>query len=297
MVISIIIPVFNSEKYLNKCIKSITSQTYRKLEIILVNDGSTDKSGEICDFWSVQDDRIITVHQNNSGVSTARNKGIDIASGDYITFIDSDDYVANNYIEIMVNELIKCNYDLVMCSFIDRYEYWKNDVEHKLDEKRLHELSGDIRKDYHKLFPLPIYPVLKLYRTSIIKHNKIKFPETFTDAEDQVFNFSYFNHIKTYKYINKPLYYYVHRKCISLSKICTKKSYDSNVNKLILERIFYDNLGIKGKKYLLSDSVLFIVAKYIICSDEDGTYRLYRNKILQLKKYYMIAIMESGVRI
>ena len=94
--ISIIVPIYNVELYLEKCIESIINQTYKDIEVILINDGSTDKSGIICDKYAKIDDRIIVLHKENGGVSSARNKGLDIAKGDYIAFVDPDDYIEPN---------------------------------------------------------------------------------------------------------------------------------------------------------------------------------------------------------
>ena len=97
--ISVIIPVYNVEEYLDECVKSLMSQTYSNYELILVDDGATDKSGLLCDEWEKTDNRIKVIHKENGGLSTARNAGLDIASGDYICFIDSDDFVRDNYLE------------------------------------------------------------------------------------------------------------------------------------------------------------------------------------------------------
>ena len=109
--ISIIVPVYQAEKYISKCIESIVNQTYKNLEIILVDDGSTDRSGEICDEYGKKDNRIVVVHNKNKGVSVARNCGLDIATGDYITFVDSDDYIdLQMYSEMMkVVEKYSCD--------------------------------------------------------------------------------------------------------------------------------------------------------------------------------------------
>lgn len=102
--VSIVIPVYNNEKYVEKCIESVCTQSYQDLEIILVDDGSTDSSGAICDRYAEQDSRIIVLHQENGGVSNARNNGIDIATGEYLTFVDGDDYIGTDYI----GDLVKC---------------------------------------------------------------------------------------------------------------------------------------------------------------------------------------------
>lgn len=115
--ISVIIPVYNVGQYISKCIKSIIKQTYNNLEIIIIDDGSTDESGTICDYFAAQDDRIIIIHQKNQGLSIARNNGIEVASGDYIGFVDGDDWIEPNMYLTLYNTSIKHNADIVTCNF------------------------------------------------------------------------------------------------------------------------------------------------------------------------------------
>lgn len=114
--ISIIIPVYNVEQYLRECLDSIIKQTYKNLEIILVDDGSLDKSGEICDEYKLRDDRIIVIHKENGGLSDARNTGMEIAQGKYIQFIDSDDYIDEDMIETLYHLITENSADISMCS-------------------------------------------------------------------------------------------------------------------------------------------------------------------------------------
>lgn len=103
--ISVIVPVYNVEKYLPECVESIISQTYDNLEVILIDDGSTDRSGKICDEFAEKDSRIVVIHQKNSGVSAARNRGLDLCRGEYISFVDSDDYYCTDLMESAMNAL------------------------------------------------------------------------------------------------------------------------------------------------------------------------------------------------
>ena len=105
--ISIIIPVYNVEKYLEDCLNSVVNQTYKNLEIILIDDGSTDNSGKICDLYAKKDNRIVVIHKENAGVSSARNVGLKIAKGLYIGFVDPDDYIAEDMYEILYQNIIK----------------------------------------------------------------------------------------------------------------------------------------------------------------------------------------------
>lgn len=115
--ITIIVPIYKVEGYLQRCINSILKQTYSNLEIILVDDGSPDNCGKICDEYAIQDERIKVIHKENGGLSDARNAGIDIANGDYITFVDSDDWIHTQYIEKLYSLLVKTNSDISICNF------------------------------------------------------------------------------------------------------------------------------------------------------------------------------------
>ena len=117
--ILIIIPIFNSKKTLHRCIESLSSQSYSSFKVILVDDGSTDGSSEICDEYASSDPRFHVIHQKNAGVSNARNAGLKVACGDYIAFIDSDDYVETNYLESLLNALTTHQADIAYCPAID----------------------------------------------------------------------------------------------------------------------------------------------------------------------------------
>lgn len=115
--VSVIVPAFNLEKYISKCIESLISQTFKDIEIIIVNDGSTDKTQEICEYYTKIDKRIRILNQKNSGVSVARNSGLDLASGDFITFVDGDDFIENDTIEFLLTNLEKYDVDVSTCGF------------------------------------------------------------------------------------------------------------------------------------------------------------------------------------
>ena len=119
--ISVIIPVYNVEKYLRRCLDSVIAQTYQNLEIICVDDGSVDESGKICDQYAVRDARIKVIHQENQGVSAARNRGLDAAEGEYIAFVDSDDYILEDMYKKMLDMLLNYNVDLCVCQW--QYEF------------------------------------------------------------------------------------------------------------------------------------------------------------------------------
>ena len=119
--ISVIVPVYNVEQYLERCVESIVNQTYKNLEIILVNDGSTDNSGELCDELAKKDNRIKVVHKENGGLSDARNNGERESTGEYIIFIDSDDYIHHEMLNTLYNQIVEKNADVSICGVMNVY--------------------------------------------------------------------------------------------------------------------------------------------------------------------------------
>lgn len=205
--VSIIIPVYNVEKYLRECIDSITAQTFANLEIILVNDGSSDNSPAICDEYAKKDKRIIVVHKQNGGVAAARNSGIRIATGDYVTFVDSDDWLSPNAIERIITIQHKYNVDCV------RMGYCNNDGQREQVAK-IKIQNGVYRK---QLFPKliehfiagkePCNPwILTINRRVLLKTNL--FDEELLFFEDYCLYFELFSKINSIYITNEPIYHY-----------------------------------------------------------------------------------------
>lgn len=185
--ISIIIPVYKVEEYLEKCVDSVIKQTYDNLEIILVDDGSPDNCGKICDQYSKKDKRVKVIHKENGGLSDARNAGIDISRGEYISFIDSDDYVEIDYIETLYNSIIKSKADLAVCahkvvysngSVIDKatnnyYEYTsKEALKHMLYDQDL-DLSAWGKLYKRNLFDNVRYPKGRIFEDAATTYKLI----------------------------------------------------------------------------------------------------------------------------
>ncbi len=210
--VSVIIPVYNVEKYLARCLNSVISQTYRDLEIILVNDGSTDNSGRICNQYKERDPRIIVIHKENEGLGLTRNCGISKASGSFFTFVDSDDYLPLDAIEYMVDKLISEDADLV----IGNYYYGDIVKDFDLAEGcyREDEIKNSILMHMLGNYPknedlLSVSAWGKLYKAKIISENSIRYPsERRLIWEDIVFNFDYIPHCSSVYVSHKPVYYY-----------------------------------------------------------------------------------------
>lgn len=210
--ITVIIPVYNVEKYLEKCVKSIINQTYTNLEIILVNDGSTDKSGIICEELSKSDHRINTFKIDNSGVSFARNFGIDKSTGDYIVFVDSDDYVSDNMIELLYYNLTKNDADLS----VGRVEHVYDLIESKATSFNINEInsvvwnSKEALREFMNTKKTSFFPVAKMFKKSLL--NGFRFNLNYKLAEDAMFISEFLlENDKRIVFFDYPIYFYFHR--------------------------------------------------------------------------------------
>lgn len=220
--ISIIVPVYNVEKYLKKCIESILSQTYQNIEIILVDDGSEDNSGAICDQYAAEDARIVVIHKKNGGLSTARNAGIDRSNGDFISFIDSDDYVSEDFCKILLQAILNENADMVICNFLSVDENYnliqENNV--NLPIKNSCVNHDEFMKGYCGEFGW--YYVIacnKLYKKSLF--DELRYPVG-KQHEDAFLIHRLVYQCNKIACVSRPLYYYVQRKGSIMSKISVK---------------------------------------------------------------------------
>lgn len=231
IVFSIIIPVYNAESYLRRCVDSFLNQTFINYEIILINDGSTDSSGKICDEYSANNEKIRTLHQINAGVSAARNAGLDVAQGKYIVFADSDDFVEKDFLY----NLFSYSVDLVIVGFKD----FKNNEVIKVctprDDRWIVKSSKSIQKFLITGFSGSVCG--KRYKKSIIKNNKIRFNENINYCEDRIFNNEYI--LNSSSIVSIPWAGYF--RCLNESSSLTSRSYNMSFNERNLWRkISYD---------------------------------------------------------
>ncbi len=211
--ISIIVPVYRAEKSLQVCVESLINQTYRDIEIILVNDGSPDKSGEICDMLALSDSRITVIHKENGGVSSARNAGIKCAKGDYIAFVDSDDYTEPDYIEKMQSVLFREGEEHQAWCCLQTVAGYKKENQRPnfvSEEEHLIFDRTDIMT-LHKMW-VDAGPCNKLFCAEVIRREGISFDTAMSLGEDLLFNWQYLDAMGDMKIcvITKPLYNYVH---------------------------------------------------------------------------------------
>lgn len=209
--VSIIVPVYCMEKHLNRCIDSIIEQTYNDFELILIDDGSTDRSGDICESYAEQDNRVKVYHKLNGGVGSAKNYGIERANGKYLTFIDSDDFISPKYLQLLVDADNNHQIDLIIGGL-----YYCNEVNCKITSSLNLPDIYISREQFKTKLPHLLdlrglnYHVAKLYKKSIIENCNIRFTDfKKTGADDTVFNFEFLKYANDIRVISSNIYSYV----------------------------------------------------------------------------------------
>ena len=213
--ISIVVPAYNVEKYIDRCLESILNQSFQDYEVLLIDDGSTDHTPELCDEWAKKDSRISVTHKNNGGLSSARNAGVRIAVGKYIGFVDSDDTIEPMMYEVLVNYAEEYHVDFVMCN------YERILADGTSFEKTLNIRDGLYTREdiINVIFPCLIMgrnldhgPLLSvchcLYNRAFLESHNITFDEEVRWSEDNIFSAFVGYHAKSFYYLKKPLYNY-----------------------------------------------------------------------------------------
>lgn len=281
--VSIIIPIYNVEKYIEKCLNSVINQTYNNIEIILIDDGSEDKSKQICDDYAKTDTRIKVIHKKNEGVSKARNIGIDISKGEFITFIDSDDYIDKNYIEELYNLCVRTNSDIVICGVKDE-DYNGNIV----------NVSNEMTKELNKREMLKellnekyFFSVCwaKIYKKEVIEN--IRFNENMKIAEDLDFLYNLLCNINcVYIDTTKKLYHFLIREGSA-----TRNGFNENwkkeieLCKKIITDVFKEYPDIED--YAVKRYFRVVMNSIIIelkTSNNKDTVNYLKNKLIEFKK-------------
>ena len=270
--ISVIIPVYNVEEYLCKCVEGIINQTYANLEIILVDDGSTDKSGQLCDELSTTDSRITVLHKKNGGLSDARNYGIEKATGKYITFVDSDDTVAVNYIDTLYELIIKYNADISICNCVHCYEGEKiqfREADYTVAFETEKAISNML---YQKLFLVSAWA--KLYKIEFFSDTKFPIGKLY---EDSAIMYQIFEKAKLIAFSNAEIYGYFHRE----GSITTQKFNDKNFDILDISKEIFEHY--KNNKEIKDAAISYYVVAalriYLNCPSESA----YRDRINEVK--------------
>ena len=277
--ISIIIPVYNAEKYILECVESIEKQTYQNFEIILVDDGSTDQSGKICDQIIQENDKVHCFHINNGGASCARNFGLLQANGKYITFVDADDTVENQYLECMINDMKNKDVDIVVsglkfCNFEGEVDFVQR-YEEKLYENRY------ILKEFLKKGTFHWGPYAKLYKREVLEN--VKFPENYRIAEDMFFLYTACKNAKTMWANEKAFYNYMKRENSAMEEYENLDKFFDNYK--LVEKVYIDvkdNLPeLEKEAWTFYAHNLIWFLRFLGIRDKKGKYiYIWRKKIL-----------------
>lgn len=270
--VSIIIPIYKVEKYIKGCIESAINQSYKNLEIILVDDGSPDNCGKIIDEYALIDNRIITVHKSNGGLSDARNYGMKYVTGDYTLFLDSDDWIKRDMVEVLLNLIKRYNADIVQSAFYYQFSTYLlyDDRYYSEDEDAVilnnHQLMGELVKNER----VKNFVWGKLYRSELVKNIKFEKGKLF---EDVFWAHQVMHKVNKYVIYHKPLYYYLQRKNSIVS--------DYNIKNLDI----IEGLNVRHK-FIKENYPQFIKDSYqIICKTNINCYNLLlKNKKSDLEK-------------
>lgn len=292
--ISVIIPVYNVEKYLKRCVESVINQTYTNIEIILVNDGSKDDSGKMCDEYKQKDNRIKVIHKENGGLSSARNCGIEIMSGSYVTFIDSDDYVCTNYVEQLHDMIVDNNCDLSMISYGMIF-----DEEYSINEGKIIDETIVLNRkstiiEMMKLRSISQMAWGKLYKSNLFKEIRYPVGKLYEDLAviydillltDKIA----YNPSKLYKY-------YIREGSIMQSEFDPSKYYEIELidKKMdMIERIYPDLLVECNERRLRS---YFKTIHRIMSSKNKRKYKFYTETVKKkIRKIEKGMLFNSGV--
>lgn len=257
---SIIVPVYNCEKYLKKTLDSICNQNFHLFEVLLIDDGSTDNSGVICEDYSKVNSKFKVIHKGNTGVSDTRNEGIRKSTGKYLLFFDSDDYVEPNYLGDMYNLIKKHNCDLINTGFYSEVETNNSNTYDKIfiDEKYYAD-SDSINEDLVYLWDSHmLYNVWnKVYSSKIIKDNNLYFPN-FNFGEDMWFNQKYLDLVKTFYNSDKCYYHYIKERKGSLTSKFNPNLFNLRIKEYLEFNDYFIKHGLTEKEYLEFSSRRFI---------------------------------------
>lgn len=261
MKISIIVPVYNTEKYLHKCIDSILNQTFEDFELILVDDGSTDSSGAICDEYAKKDERIVVIHKENGGVSKARNVALDTAKGEYIGFVDSDDTINERMLEVLYNNLIESNAQVSVCGFDYVVEGRQSSFKKHKNKKRVFKSKKAIKivmrgKPFaghlcNKLFKADLFEKVRLNEKIYIYEDMLAVVELLARADSVVYDstplYNYFLHSASacHSGLNER-YITANDACLKIKDFLLRNNY-KNMKSWAATKIIKCNLDILSK--------------------------------------------------
>lgn len=291
--LSVIVPIYNVEKYLSRCIDSILAQTYANFELILINDGSLDRCAEIMEQHAKKDSRIVTIYQENKGVSAARNAGLKIAQGKYISFVDPDDYIESSFFEELIGLLEEKELDIACCN-------WRSVLEN--GEKKEHLVNSIPQYMEQKDFVKHLFDTPRTIGGSncnkIFLKAKIQevYDENLKICEDNLFLVNYCRYIENAGYIDKPLYYVFERSDSAMRSDHTKliKGLDVRKKIILISRGISRDSGMYAEKDFLDSCYLYFKQ---FQREKDDQYSLYSLDLLRdyLKKNLFKVVFNSKI--
>jgi glycosyltransferase involved in cell wall biosynthesis len=299
MSISVIIPVYNAEKYIAKCLETlIEAKKNLDLEVVLINDGSIDASLEICEEYTRRYTFISVFSQVNMGPSFARNKGIEKATGDFLVFVDADDYVHEYYFAELYNSIKQNDSDLACCGYFDHSKYGTFEATNYGNELSFYGLRNFVPYVLDKVGGV-VWD--KIFKREIITKNKIIFNTDIRLSEDLLFVLEYLKYINKISIVQKPLYYYNRLDQTGLSKNCTLEQFDAilNVNEKILDLMLYfqGNLSLV-KRSLNKRKYSFLIQFCHQIAIDRNTYRYKINMLrdFRLHNEYEFNSIKKNIR-
>lgn len=289
--ISIIVPIYNVEKYLDKCIDSIVNQTYKNLEIILVNDGSKDKSGDICNEWKSKDRRIKVIHKENTGAGDSRNIALDIAKGDYISFVDSDDYLSYDMYTVMMSFFDK-DIDIVECDYISTIDENIQFQQITFKKKVYSTQEALVENINDSIFKQVIWN--KIYKKRVI--NKVRFP-TDKKIDDEFFTYKVISNAKKLVHTNAKLYAYRIQNDSVMHSLNINNRFQGIEAKLERQEFLKSNYPALQKEGALNlcFSCIYLAQLCLLESSKTSEKILYKLKLI-INKYSNFTLKDSGLK-
>lgn len=267
-IISVIVPVYKVEKYLNRCVESIVNQTLGDLEILLIDDGSPDKSGTICDDWAKKDNRIKTIHKMNGGLSDARNCGLEAATGDYVAFIDSDDWIELDMFETLYKAVVEYNADIAECSwrciYADRIEEQTENTGKIVTGDNVFALRGELRCEYFNAIACN-----KIYDRRKIFYN-VRFPVGKLHEDEFTTHKAFYNADKLV-YVDISKYNYDRTREDSITAVFKEKNLDV-IDALYERLIFFYEKGLEELQIEMENFYFWVLLDRLYRCSEVGIY-------------------------
>lgn len=266
MLFSIIIPVYNAEHVLERCVNSVLNQTVEDFELLLIDDGSTDSSGVICDRFAEKDQRVRVFHKKNGGVSSARNIGLDNVIGKYIVFVDSDDYIDIEYLEHF--EVDRFNHDILITGY-----YVENELSELICSRQFDVKEYQTREDFCDAYVIGRFNYVwgKAIKREVIIQSNAKFDETISLSEDTLFVIDLLTHVRKVRVSNCVDYHYIKYKRETLTNLKSKEEYINRIDNAneVINAQFCLSVGKQAEKYTISriGALYKVLINEIVSSD------------------------------